>query len=65
MPTLSEALQTAETYEKQMFISNPAKATIKLKNVLKGILGDDLYREALEGHFDAEGISQSEVHRRS
>lgn len=54
---LSKALQIAEVYEKQAFISTPAQATIKLKDVLKGILGDDVYQECLEGKFDESNLS--------
>lgn len=50
---LSKALRIAEVYEKQAFISTPAQATIKLKDVLKGLLGDEIYNEALEGKYDA------------
>ena len=50
---LSKALRIAEVYEKQAFISTPAQATIKLKDVLKGLLGDEIYKEALEGKYDA------------
>lgn len=63
MLTLSESLRLAESYSAQLVISQPAQAVIKLQTVLKGILGDDLYQEALKGKYDAKSLSESEIHR--
>jgi hypothetical protein len=64
MMTLSEALQCAETYKEQQYISTPAKAAIKLAEILKGILSEDVYESACKGEFDAKTIGKGEVSRR-
>lgn len=66
MLTLSESLRLAESYAEQRIISQPAQAVIKLQQVLKSLLGDSLYQEALKGNYDdgAKSLSESEIHRR-
>jgi len=61
MMTLSEALKCADDYKDQQFISTPAKAVIKLVEILKGILPEDVYESACKGEFDAKAIDQSKV----
>lgn len=62
MLTLSESLRLAESYAEQRIISQPAQAVIKLQLILKGVLGDLVYLQALQGKFDHDqNIDQSEV----
>lgn len=56
MLTLSESLRLAESYAEQRVISQPAQAVIKLQQVLKGILGDEVYQSALKGEYDVTDL---------